>query len=71
MTMRGSYQEKSKYPTEQLKDIYYQTLIDNEWLLNSGYQLNKSKNHLYVTNWTMIDKEERYIEIYLPVLRTA
>lgn len=37
MTMRGSYQEKSKYPTEQLKDIYYQTLIDNEWLLNSGY----------------------------------
>lgn len=58
---------KSKYPTEQLKDVYYQTLIDNEWLSNSGYKLDDGRNQLYVTNWTMIDKEERYIEIYLPI----
>ncbi|MDE5605010.1 MAG: helix-turn-helix domain-containing protein [Eubacterium sp.] len=62
--------KKCKYPTEQLKDVYYQTLIDNEWLANSGYKLDESRNQLYITNWTMIDKEERYIEIYLPVSKT-
>lgn len=59
--------EKCKYPTEQLKDVYYQTLIDNEWLLNSGYKLDDKRNQLYITNWTMLEKEERYIEIYLPI----
>ena len=62
--------EKCKYPTEQLKDVYYQTLLDNEWLSNSGYQLDDERNQLYITNWTMIDKEERYIEIYLPISKT-
>lgn len=62
--------EKCKYPTEQLKDVYYQTLIDNEWLSNSGYKLDDRRNQLYVTNWTMIDKEERYIEIYLPISKS-
>lgn len=59
--------EKCKYPTMQLKDVYYQALIDNNWLSNSGYKLDEERNQLYITNWTMIDKEERYIEIYLPV----
>ncbi len=59
--------EKCKYPTEQLKDVYYQTLIDKEWLSNSGYKLDDERNQLYITNWTMIDKEGRYIEIYLPI----
>ena len=59
--------EKCKYPTGQLKDVYYQALIDNKWLSNSGYKLDEERNQLYITNWTMIDKEERYIEIYLPV----
>lgn len=59
--------ERCKYPTEQLKDVYYQTLIDNKWMSNSGYKLDNKRNQLYVTNWTMIDKEERYIEIYLPI----
>ena len=59
--------EKCKYPTMQLKDVYYQALIDNSWLSNSGYELDEERNQLYITNWTMINKEERYIEIYLPV----
>ncbi|MCH5317739.1 MAG: helix-turn-helix domain-containing protein [Eubacterium sp.] len=59
--------EKCKYPTMQLKDVYYQALIDNSWLSNSGYELDEKRNQLYITNWTMINKEERYIEIYLPV----
>lgn len=59
--------EKCKYPTEQLKDVYYQTLVDHTWLSNSGYKLDDARNQLYITNWTMIDKEERYIEIYLPI----
>ena len=59
--------EKCKYPTMQLKDVYYQALIDNKWLSDSGYKLDEKRNQLYITNWTMIDKEERYIEIYLPV----
>lgn len=62
--------KKCKYPTEQLKGVYYQTLIDNEWLSDSGYVLDDERNQLYVTNWSMIDKEERYIEIYLPVSKT-
>lgn len=62
--------EKCKYPTEQLKDVYYQTLIDSEWLTDSGYKLDDSRNQLYVTNWTMMDKDERYIEIYLPISKT-
>lgn len=59
--------EKCKYPTMQLKDVYYQALIDNEWLSNSGYELDEKRNQMYITNWNMEDKEERYIEIYLPV----
>lgn len=59
--------KKCKYPTEQLKDVYYQTLVDNDWLSNGGYKLDDNRNQLYITNWTMIDKEERYIEIYLPI----
>lgn len=62
--------EKCKYPTEQLKDVYYQTLIDNKWLSNSGYKLDDRRNQLYITNWTMIDKEERYIEIFLPISKS-
>lgn len=62
--------EKCKYPTEQLKDVYYQTLIDNVWLSNSGYKLDDERNQLYITNWTMLDKEERYIEIYLPISKS-
>jgi len=58
---------KYKYPTEQLKDVYYQTLIDTEWLSAIGYRLDDNRNQLYITNWSMIDKEGRYIEIYLPV----
>lgn len=61
--------ERCKYPTEKLKDVYYQTLMDNEWLANSGYKLDDERNQLYITNWTMLDKEERYIEIYLPILK--
>lgn len=62
--------EECKYPTNQLKDIYYSSLIDNQWLADAGYRLDDNRNQLYVTNWTMIDKEERYIEIYLPILKT-
>lgn len=62
--------EKCKYPTEQLKDVYYQTLVDNEWLSDSGYRLDDNRNQLYITNWTMLDKEERYIEIYLPISKS-
>lgn len=58
---------KYKYPTEQLKDVYYQTRIDTEWLSAIGYRLDDNRNQLYITNWSMIDKEGRYIEIYLPV----
>ena len=58
---------KYKYPTEQLKDVYYQTRIDTEWLSAIGYRLDDNRNQLYITNWYMIDKEGRYIEIYLPV----
>lgn len=58
---------KYKYPTEQLKNVYYQTLIDTEWLSAIGYRLDDNRNQLYITNWSMIDKEGRYIEIYLPV----
>ena len=50
--------------------LYYQPLIDNEWLSNSGYKLDDRRNQLYITNWTMIDKEERYIEIFLPISKT-
>lgn len=60
---------KCKYPTEQLKDLYYQALISNEWLMDSGYALDNDRNQLYITNWTMRDKEERYIEIYLPIYK--
>lgn len=59
--------EKSKYPTMQLKDVYYSSLIDNRWLSDSGYKLDDNRNQLYVTHWTMVEKEERYIEIYLPI----
>lgn len=62
--------EKCKYPTTQLKDVYYSSLIDNQWLADSGYKLDDNRNQLYVTNWTMIDKEERYIEIYLPISKS-
>lgn len=61
--------EKSKYPTMQLGGVYYSTLIDNQWLTDAGYELDDNRNQLYVTNWNMTDKEERYIEIYLPVLK--
>ncbi len=61
---------KYKYPTEQLKDVYYQTRIDTEWLSAIGYRLDDNRNQLYITNWSMIDKEGRYIEIYLPVSKT-
>lgn len=61
--------ERCKYPTEQLKDIYYSSLIDNHWLAKSGYSLDYSRDQLHATHWTMIEREERYIEIYLPVFR--
>ncbi|MDE6751326.1 MAG: AraC family transcriptional regulator [Eubacterium sp.] len=61
---------KYKYPTEQLKDVYYQTLIDTEWWSSIGYKLDDNRNQLYITNWSMIDKEGRYIEIYLPVSKS-
>lgn len=51
----------------QLKDVYYSSLIDNRWLSDSGYKLDDNRNQLYVTHWTMVEKEERYIEIYLPI----
>lgn len=59
--------ERCKYPTEQLKGAYYSSLIDNQWLEDAGFELDDKRNQLYVTNWTMIEKEERFIEIYLPV----
>ncbi len=62
--------EKCKYPTIQLKEVYYSSLIDNQWLSDAGYQLDDSRNQLYVTNWTMINREERYIEIYLPISKS-
>lgn len=63
--------EKCKYPTGQLKDVYYSALADNTWLSETGYKLDEYRDQLYVTNWTMIDKEERYIEIYLPVSKCS
>lgn len=62
--------EKCKYSTDQLKDTYYSSLIDNQWLADSGYILDCSRDQLHVTHWTMIEKEERYIEIYLPVFKS-
>lgn len=61
--------EKCKFPTSQLMDAYYSPLKNTEYLTSAGLKSDDKRNQLFVTNWTKLEKQERYIEIYLPVVK--